>query len=395
MTNNPNCSVPFNIFATVGTTSFDDFIKSLCSIPFILSLSRHLQSRDQQHEHRNSNFNDVATVELVIQYGKGTCPRQFLEGSVNSFRRQDSCPIGILEIQPSEKGEIDDENDETASERAGAEVGSMILRISTPSPLETSIIKGGYQRQLPKPKECDSTSDGTQRMTTNNIRIRWYSFLPSLSRDMQRADLILTHAGAGTLLEALTLSPSREDDMMMTKSLQLEKETMARETSENVVTVTSAEKRKTNLQKEKLTTAPSKIKIINAVINSNLMNNHQTELARELERRRHIRVTYDPVSEWGSEEGADTFWGEIIGGSSSTTSSSMFVPVPFVGGSSFANGNFGYESSRRCVSSFQRIVDRVMGFEDDCDDYDDDDDDEKAGHDDDSGYDNKPWLKVD
>ena len=127
---------------------------------------------------------------------------------------------------------------------------------------------------------------------------------------MERADLILSHAGAGSLLEALDISSSTKP---------------------------------TSKQK----------KIVNAVINSKLMDNHQLELADELEKRKHICVTRDCISEWTSEDLAAKFW-ENIGG---------FVPVPFLGGVN--NDGTGQQDLNDCnenVSGFQRIVDRVMGF---------------------------------
>lgn len=83
--------------------------------------------------------------------------------------------------------------------------------------------------------------------------------------------------------------------------------------------------------------------IINAVINSKLMDNHQSELAEELEQRRHILVTRN-VEEWITREGADTFWKNVAD----------FHAEPFVGRGVSACGDG--------VSSFQRIVDRVVGI---------------------------------
>lgn len=38
-----------------------------------------------------------------------------------------------------------------------------------------------------------------------NLSIQWYSFQPSLNDDMRKADLIISHAGAGTVMEVLKL----------------------------------------------------------------------------------------------------------------------------------------------------------------------------------------------
>lgn len=72
------------------------------------------------------------------------------------------------------------------------------------------------------------------------------------------------------------------------------------------------------------------------------MNNHQSELAEELHRRRHIHVTWDCISEWTTDVEAKRFWKNLDG----------FCPVPFVGSD---------RSAQRGKSCFQRNVDDVMG----------------------------------
>ena len=74
--------------------------------------------------------------------------------------------------------------------------------------------------------------------------IECYDFKPSLRDDMARAEWILCHAGAGTLMEALHL-PQRP--------------------------------------------------VVATVINTRLMDNHQTELAYALRDRGHVQVVEDPV----------------------------------------------------------------------------------------------------
>ena len=73
------------------------------------------------------------------------------------------------------------------------------------------------------------------------ISVQTYSFLPSLELDMRQADLILSHAGAGTVMEALRLE-----------------------------------------------------KKLVVVINTRLMNNHQTELAEAMAHRQHLFMVENP-----------------------------------------------------------------------------------------------------
>lgn len=295
------------VFATVGTTSFDTLVSSLCSLPSLSTMARdatstychlrHHQKIPSPSKHSLSSSplasapsststlpvavpserscstsvrsyssyppssyghgdnldedDEAETLELVIQYGKGTCPLSFIPPSLK---------------RTSERNDAQHKNDDS---------GSIMLMV-------------------PKRNNDDS------RQQYQKLRVKWYRFQPSLLQDMERADIILCHAGAGTLLEALAIRRQQKQPP-----------------------------------------------IINAVINSSLMNNHQLELAEELEKRKHIHVTRDCTSEWTTEEEAKQFWMKLA----------QFQPVPFA-------GRGGYSSSAQRgpshVSSFQRIVDGVM-----------------------------------
>lgn len=77
--------------------------------------------------------------------------------------------------------------------------------------------------------------------TSSSLHIRTYDFLPSLQNDMEQADLVLSHAGAGTVMESLR----------MRKKLVV-------------------------------------------VINTLLMDNHQTELAGAMAQRGHLFMVEQP-----------------------------------------------------------------------------------------------------
>ena len=70
------------------------------------------------------------------------------------------------------------------------------------------------------------------------LAIEWYRFKPSLEADMAEASLVVSHAGAGSILEGMRLN-----------------------------------------------------KLMLVVVNDALMNNHQQELAQELHERRHLLAT--------------------------------------------------------------------------------------------------------
>ena len=159
---------------------------------------------------------------MTIQYGTGRCPLSFLPPSL----------LGASVPRTSDDG--------------GDGSGWTVLSIPT-----MAGASGGAR---------DGASvDGR---SSHRVLVRWYRFRPSLAAEMERANAILCHAGAGTLLEALEISASSAGGG----------------------------------------------KIVNAVINSSLMDNHQSELAEELEGRGHVLVTRDCASEWTTEAGATKFW---------------------------------------------------------------------------------------
>ena len=111
------------------------------------------------------------------------------------------------------------------------------------------------------------------------ITIRTYSFQPSLDEDMRQSDLILSHAGAGTVMEALRL-------------------------------------------KKKLV----------VVINTLLMDNHQTELAGAMAERGHLFMVEEP---------------EALENTETWKSFQDFSPIPHQGGDEM---------------DFPRLLDAHLGF---------------------------------
>jgi beta-1,4-N-acetylglucosaminyltransferase len=103
------------------------------------------------------------------------------------------------------------------------------------------------------------------------LHVECYDFKPSLQADLLRADLLVCHAGAGTLTEAL---------------------------------------RGSSLQRRTIVT----------VINSQLMDNHQTELAYALQRRGWVYVL-DAPDDWRDATRGRRVWQHIA-----TAASEAAVP---------------------------------------------------------------------
>lgn len=127
---------------------------------------------------------------------------------------------------------------------------------------------------------------GTKPDTTqhsSSIEIQSYDFRPSLKADMEEADLILSHAGAGTVMEVLRMH-----------------------------------------------------KKMVVVINTDLMDNHQTELAGAMADRGHLHVVESP---------------EILDEKQTWAAFEDFSPIPHQGGDAFdmprlLDSFFGFGTSK-------------------------------------------------
>jgi beta-1,4-N-acetylglucosaminyltransferase len=115
-------------------------------------------------------------------------------------------------------------------------------------------------------------------LSSPSLNVEVYAFKPNLTSDMKAADLIISHAGAGTVMEVLRLK-----------------------------------------------------KRAAVVINTMLMDNHQTELADAMGERHHILVVDNP-----SKLCDPTMW----------KSFETFRPLPYTGGNDY---------------DFPRLLDAFMG----------------------------------
>ena len=127
--------------------------------------------------------------------------------------------------------------------------------------------------------------------TNNRLFIKYYNFQPTLAIDMKQADTIISHAGAGTVMEALRLHETK----------------------------------------------------LCVVINTELMDNHQTELASALFERGHLFVVNEPqellLDDSSKNNKALEKWDQI----------EQFVPKP-------------YNTDDCDAYDFPRLLDSFLGF---------------------------------
>jgi beta-1,4-N-acetylglucosaminyltransferase len=115
----------------------------------------------------------------------------------------------------------------------------LILATSSPEALKWMISQGFRRLVIQYGKGVEPTL--AKELTDKLESVEAYRFKPTLSNDMQAADLIISHAGAGTVMEAMTLG-----------------------------------------------------KHLVVVINAALMDNHQTELANAMGNLGHLLVVKSP-----------------------------------------------------------------------------------------------------
>jgi beta-1,4-N-acetylglucosaminyltransferase len=126
------------------------------------------------------------------------------------------------------------------------------------------LIENGYTHLIVQYGQGTKPSLDSIVINSNNkkLYVELYDFKPSLYDDMVQADVIVCHAGAGTLIEALRISQQQQQ-----QSSSISKNGKKKNTTKKVVTV----------------------------VNTKLMDNHQTELAYALQRRQLVYVVDDPL----------------------------------------------------------------------------------------------------
>jgi len=184
----------------------------------------------------------------------------------------------------------------------------------------TSTVKEDYRSSTENPASNNNSNGNEEKLWTgsfigsNGMILKWeaYRFRSSLAHDMKRANLILSHAGAGSIIEGLTCVRDHERQQQQ-RNEQIHPPNF--HCDENEDGVGAFERKK-----------------VVVVINDLLMHNHQLELANALGGRGHLFVM----------QRADMLLQKVV-----LDQMKGFVPKIFEGGDNLV---------------FRQLADNVMGF---------------------------------
>lgn len=118
----------------------------------------------------------------------------------------------------------------------------------------------------------------TNDTSLGSIHWQVYPFKPSLEQDVKNADLILSHAGAGSIMEGLSHCHSRNTS-----------------TTTNTTIHHNHNDNTTPTHNDNTTTPHNNDKKMVVVINDGLMDNHQMELAEALAKRGYLMMLTAPI----------------------------------------------------------------------------------------------------
>jgi UDP-N-acetylglucosamine transferase subunit ALG13 len=208
------------IFITVGTTLFEPLIECATNPLFLNNIALHGYNR------------------LVIQYGKGRMP-EIMSHDNNGMNHEENEKLGVPVGVPVVEGQK----------------------------------QGVYRYRLLQQELQEIKSSSPCASTCTTIKIHWeiYKFKPSLEEDMNNADLIISHAGAGSIMEGL--EHCRRRNSGQNENMQTDKDH--------------------RIQVEQQSSSKEKKKLV-VVINDQLMDNHQCELAYALKKRDYLYVISEP-----------------------------------------------------------------------------------------------------
>lgn len=208
------------LFVTVGTTRFDSLVRAVLSNDFLDAVAR-LAPRSSSRgalralliiQYGNSSIADILTSSALASVDEGSeiVPEPGLR-IVNGRRVYQSGP-NIAGLDPGMTGSI-------SGLRLRAAVRDTKNRPSTNIDEARSADKGIFESMLDEAKAMQGLTSSAassalqgaalQAETEHGIALHLFQFAPDLKSYIQSADVVISHAGSGTILDTLRMRPKQ------------------------------------------------------------------------------------------------------------------------------------------------------------------------------------------
>ncbi|SPC61156.1 related to ALG13 - catalytic component of UDP-GlcNAc transferase [Ustilago sp. UG-2017b] len=197
------------IFVTVGTTRFDSLIRAVLSQPFLDSIA-HLSSTSPKVllQYGNSSIADILTSSALASVDSGSeiIPEPGLRIMDGRRVYQSSAAIpGLdpgqtgtipgLRLRPSAASSTSTSNDADAESAGKGSFDQIIEEAQATSGNTTATINSAMQ---------GATLEAT---TEQGVELELFQFAPDLKPYIGTADVVVSHAGSGTILDTLRMRP--------------------------------------------------------------------------------------------------------------------------------------------------------------------------------------------
>ncbi|KIS71068.1 N-acetylglucosaminyldiphosphodolichol N-acetylglucosaminyltransferase catalytic subunit ALG13 [Mycosarcoma maydis] len=206
------------IFVTVGTTRFDSLIRAVLSHAFLDAIaelvpqspSRRAAQAQVIVQYGNSPIADILTSSALatVDEGSGIVPEPGIR-IVNGRRVYQNSP-NIAGLDPGKTGTISGLRLRTTPQDTNRSHPDMVQDArSAGTSIFQSMLNEAKAMQGLGSKVTDSALQGAtlQAETERGIELQLFAFAPDLKSYIQSADLVISHAGSGTILDTLRMRP--------------------------------------------------------------------------------------------------------------------------------------------------------------------------------------------